>query len=1046
MNSIVGGRRAVFSGYRSLFTRPLSLSNIIQSDTNIGLIYFVILNSFGLAEIPSESIGFLSMEKCAETLRKTLLLPRTRFPMRANAAAREVVLQKKCVSEVLDHFARTRAQNRPKFLLHDGPPFANGSLHMGHFLNKILKDMILRYKLMRGYCVEYVPGWDCHGLPIELKALEQRKKGKELSPLHIRQFSRKLALEAIKQQKKDFSRWGVLADWKSHTYTTMDPQYEARQYDILKEMLSKNRIYRGFKPVFWSPSSKTALAESELEYVDHTSQAAYILFPLVEAHSSAFKALLNQYELQHVACVVWTTTPWTIPSNMALCVAPNLTYSVVEMVGKHILIANDLMESFLTAMDRPLGSRVIATIRGSDLIASKFQQPLKKSISTMIPGKHVTTDLGTGIVHIAPGHGQEDYLAWMEYCKGTRKILCPVDEDGRFTIEAGSELEGLDVLSDGNAKVLELLKAQNQLIQVASYHHRYPYDWRTKKPVILRATAQWFAKLEELHPIALECLENDVKTYPSNSKRRLEATLKARNEWCISRQRAWGLPIPVFYHRNGKALINAQTISHFQQLVLTYKSEGNEGSDCWWSLPVEKLLPPKYQHRADEFVRGNDTLDVWFDSGSSWYTVLASGMPYKERVCADVYLEGSDQHRGWFQSSLLTSVAMQRQAPFKNLITHGFVLDEQGRKQSKSLGNTVVPSDFINGTSKQGIPAYGADVIRYWVATTDYTSDVSIGPAIIHKVSEAVRKVRNTARFLLGNLNDFQPEADAIPYNSMLSIDKYMLHVLHQVNGQCTAAYETFAFQRVQQILTNFVASDLSSFYMEACKDRLYCDTAASRRRRSCQTVLHHTLQSLTWSIAPMLCHTAEDIWMHQMAQYRRCDPSDVVGSVFTQEETWHIQPSLWDNSTLANDWACLRDIRAHINRVAEKLRHGNDIRNQQECTLEVFTKEPKLLALLSDLTVEDPAVLEDVFLCSNVVLTSEAQVDGSWSSIEVEGMSLHIRVKPPKAGKCVRCWKFAVHAADQVMCSRCVDATSKLYKTAEKTYYVSDDKASTFG
>nr|CCA25221.1 isoleucyltRNA synthetase putative [Albugo laibachii Nc14] len=963
--------------------------------------------------------------------------------MRANAAVREVGLQKKCVQQVLQHFARPDAQNRPRFLLHDGPPFANGSLHMGHFLNKILKDIILRYKLMRGYRVEYVPGWDCHGLPIELKALEQAKKGKELCPLHIRQTSRKLALEAIKKQKKDFRRWGVLADWESHTYTTMDPQYEVRQYDILKEMLMQDRIYRGFKPVYWSPSSKTALAESELEYFDHTSQAAYILFPLVEAHSSAFKALLKQFQYEQVACVVWTTTPWTIPSNVALCVDPKLRYSLVKLHEKYLLMAEDLVDSFLDVLDRPLGSQVVATMRGSDLIASKFQQPLGKNVSVMIPGKHVTTDLGTGIVHIAPGHGQEDYIAWMEHQQGTSDILCPVNEDGRFTAEAGPELEGLEVLSEGNTKVLELLENHNQLVKVSPYKHRYPYDWRTKKPVILRATAQWFAKLEELHTIALQCLEKAVKTYPSNSKRRLEVTLRARNEWCISRQRAWGLPIPVFYHQSGQALINSQTIAHFQELVLTYKSEGKEGSDCWWSLPVEQLLPPEYRHAAHEYVRGNDTLDVWFDSGSSWYSVLAAGTPSKEPVCADVYLEGSDQHRGWFQSSLLTSVAVQRQAPYKNLITHGFVLDEQGRKQSKSLGNTVVPSDFIDGRSKQGMPAYGADVIRYWVATTDYTSDVSIGPGIVQKVSEAVRKVRNTARFLLGNLADFHPEKDSIPYASMQSIDKYMLHVLDQVNTSCTAAYDSFAFQRVQQILTNFTASDLSAFYMEACKDRLYCDPAASQRRRSCQTVLHHTLRSLTWSIAPVLCHTAEDIWMHQMAQYQQCDPSDVVESVFTQEETWHAQPPSWTNASLADSWACLRDIRAQVNRVAEKLRHGNDIRNQQECTLELFTEDPRLHTLLNELSEEDPAVLEDVFLCSNVVLTSKAQVDGTWSSVNADGMNLHFRMEPPKAGKCVRCWKFAVHLKDQALCSRCESIIDKL--TAGE-YKASDLKAATFG
>lgn len=1020
--------------------------------------------------------GEAAAKRLAEGLRKTLNLPQTAFPMRANAAAREPQLHARCVALVVDAQKARRQAGRPRFELHDGPPFANGELHMGHLLNKVLKDAVNRYKVLRGFAVAYVPGWDCHGLPIEVKALGrlQQEAGDQLDRLsasEVRRLSRELARAAVADQMSDFKRWGVLADWDD-VYLTMAPEYEARQYDVLKKMVSDGLVFRGFKPVYWSPSSRTALAEAELEYQDnHVSLAAYISFPLLYLAQPEAQQALASFVDKGLSTVIWTTTPWTIPSNQALSVNAKLEYAVVaspeDAGARHYLVARDLVNEVAEKLGKPL--EVLATIEGKWLEGSRFSHPLDSTReSVMLLGDHVTIDAGTGVVHTAPGHGQDDYFVWMDYHhkrKSEPVIHCPVDGHGKFTADAGADLQGLEVLGDGNKAVLDKLSSSGNLLVSNKFKHRYPYDWRSKKPVILRATAQWFAKLDSLHEAGARVLSEETgetQFVPKSARRRLEATIANRSEWCISRQRAWGLPIPVFYHKEtGEPLMTEETIMHLQTLVRSYKpatDDGREGADCWWDLSVKELLPPSMAGVADQYEKGTDTLDVWFDSGSSWHTVLDAQQDGIKQ--ADVYLEGSDQHRGWFQSSLLTSLAMQKVAPYKHVVTHGFTLDERGLKMSKSLGNTIAPREFIDGAtltlaadpnksnpnSKKTpkpktikVPAYGVDVLRYWVASTDYTGDVSVGPSVVGKVSDSLRKVRNTARFLLANLNDFDPAKHAVPYSQLpeRSVDRYMLHELAQLRTSVTDAYDTFAFSRVTHAIAHFISADLSSFYMEASKDRLYCDAPNSESRRAAQTVLWLSLQAISRAIAPIVPHTAEDMRLYLLSQQQDVPLEDVEGSIFL-EEGWMPTADEWTNADIARDWAAIRHLRLDVNRLVEKLRAADVVGSQLECNVAIIAPDAEVRALLADsAALGGDAALENVLLCSGVQVVaheSELELDatqGERGVCQLPGFAeqqkqVEVIVATARGHKCPRCWKYApeVDAAESQLCRRCAHAT----------------------
>ncbi|MDI9636111.1 isoleucine--tRNA ligase [Oscillatoria amoena NRMC-F 0135] len=877
----------------------------------------------------------------ANNYKDTVNLPRTKFDMRANAAKREPELQKFWANHQI---YETLSQNNPgeAFILHDGPPYANGSLHMGHALNKILKDIVNKYQLLQGRKGRYVPGWDCHGLPIELKVLQNMsaKEREGLTPLKLRQKARDFALKTVEEQRESFKRFGVWGDW-DNPYLTLRPEYEAAQIAVFGQMVLKGYIYRGLKSVHWSPSSKTALAEAELEYPEgHTSQSIYAAFKMKKLSKAA--AALKPY-LETLWVAIWTTTPWTIPANLAVAVNPELEYAVVEADpdyepanAKYLLVAAEAIERLSATLGTPL--TVKAKIKGKDLEHSTYKHPLfDRESPIVIGGDYVTTESGTGLVHTAPGHGQEDFIVGQRY---GLPVLSPVDENGDFTAEAGP-FAGLNVLKDANGEIIKALTEANSLLKQEAYVHKYPYDWRTKKPTIFRATEQWFASVDGFREEAMKAI-SEVEWIPKQGENRITAMVSERSDWCISRQRSWGVPIPVFYdEETHEPLLNEETIAHVQAII------AKSGSDAWWELSVEELLPESYRNNGKTYYKGTDTMDVWFDSGSSWAAVAQQRPELGYPV--DMYLEGSDQHRGWFQSSLLTSVATNGHAPYKTVLTHGFVLDEQGRKMSKSLGNVVDPMAIIEGGSNQKTdPAYGADVLRLWVSSVDYSSDVLIGQNIIKQLGDVYRKIRNTARFLLGNLDDFDPAKDAVPYEELPDLDKYMLHRITEVFGEVTEAFESYQFFRFFQTVQNFCAIDLSNFYLDIAKDRLYISAVNAQRRRSCQTVLAIALETLAKAIAPVLCHMAEDIW--QNLPYPTPHASVFAAGWVKLDPQWH-QPEL------AKTWKQFRQVRGEVNKVLEQARTEKTIGSSLEAKVLLYVSDEPLRDALNALVAPEATV-----------------------------------------------------------------------------------------
>lgn len=946
--------------------------------------------------------------------KDTVNLPKTKFDMRANASKREPEIQKFWEeNKIYDRLS----QNNPGelFILHDGPPYANGSLHIGHALNKILKDIINRYQLLRGRKVRYVPGWDCHGLPIELKVLQNMKAAERqnLTPLQLRQKAKEFALNAVNEQRDSFKRYGVWGDWE-HPYLTLTPEYEAAQIGVFGQMVLKGYIYRGLKPVHWSPSSKTALAEAELEYPEgHTSRSIYAAFP-VTSLAEAVKPALSEF-LPNLGVAIWTTTPWTIPGNLAVALNPELNYAVVEVTlpreglgFKYLIVAADLVERLSATLETPLS--VKATVKGKDLEHSTYRHPLyDRESPIVIGGDYVTTESGTGLVHTAPGHGQEDYIVGQRY---GLPILAPVDDNGNFTPEAG-QFAGLNVLGDGNQAVIDALTSAGSLLKEEPYVHKYPYDWRTKKPTIFRATEQWFASVEGFRAEALKAIAS-VRWIPAQGENRITPMVADRSDWCISRQRSWGVPIPVFYDEaSGEPLLNEETIAHVQAII------AEKGSDAWWELSVEELLPQTYRNNGRTYRKGTDTMDVWFDSGSSWASVL------KQRpelhYPADMYLEGSDQHRGWFQSSLLTSVAVNNCAPYKTVLTHGFALDEQGRKMSKSLGNVVDPAIVIEGGKDQKKePAYGADVLRLWVSSVDYTSDVRLGSNIIKQLVDIRNKIRNTAKNLLGNLHDFDPAKDAVPYEQLPQLDKYMLHRMTEVFQEVTEAFDSFQFFRFFQTVQNFCVVDLSNFYMDIAKDRLYISTPNALRRRSCQTVYWYALENLAKAIAPVLCHLAEDIW--QYLPYHTPHKSVFESGWVQLQQNWH-------NPELATFWQQLREIRLDVNKVLEQARVEKMIGSSLEAKILLYISDAELLSAIKSLNASNSNGVDELrylFITSLVELVDAPEkLQGSKYNLQADRW--RIGVLQADGQKCDRCWNYSIHvgenAAHPLICERCVAA-----------------------
>ncbi len=948
--------------------------------------------------------------------KDTVNLPKTNFDMRANAIKREPEIQKLWEeNKIYDRLS----QNNPGelFILHDGPPYANGSLHIGHALNKILKDIINRYQLQRGRKVRYIPGWDCHGLPIELKVLQNMKSAERqnLTPLQLRQKAKEFALAAVNDQRQNFKRYGVWGDW-DNPYLTLKPEYEAAQIGVFGEMFLKGYIYRGLKPVHWSPSSKTALAEAELEYPEgHISRSIYAAFA-VTGLSEALKSTLGEY-LPDLGVAIWTTTPWTIPGNLAVAVNGELNYVVVEVSRrgaeaqrgfKYLIVAAELVERLSTTLAVEL--TIKATFKGQDLEHTIYRHSLfDRESQVVVGGDYITTESGTGLVHTAPGHGQEDYIVGQRY---GLPILAPVDDNGNFTAEAG-EFAGLNVLGDGNQAVIDALMAAGSLLKEEAYAHKYPYDWRTKKPTIFRATEQWFASVEGFREAALKAIAT-VKWIPAQGENRITPMVAERSDWCISRQRSWGVPIPVFYdEKSGEVLLNEETINHVQAII------AEKGSDAWWELSVTELLPQQYRNNGRSYRRGTDTMDVWFDSGSSWAAVAKQRPELHYPV--DMYLEGSDQHRGWFQSSLLTSVAVNGIAPYKTVLTHGFALDEQGRKMSKSEGNVLDPNIIIaGGKNQKAEPPYGADVLRLWVSSVDYSSDVRIGNNIIKQLNDVRGKIRNTARFLLGSLNDFDPEKDKVPFEDLPQLDKYILHRIYEVFEEVTEAFDSFQFFRFFQTVQNFCVVDLSNFYLDAAKDRLYISAPDAFRRRSCQTVLQIALENLVKAIAPVLCHTAEDIW--QYLPYKT-----PYKSVF--EAGWVQIEEDWLDPDLGEFWEALRQLRTDVNKVLEQARIEKLIGSSLEAKALIHIPHKQLgdaIKAFNPVKGNGIDELRYLLLTSQVeILDSTDKLQGLKYTTQTEDWT--IGIVNADGEKCDRCWNYSTHVGESaehpLLCERCIPA-----------------------
>nr|WP_071107128.1 isoleucine--tRNA ligase [Moorena producens] len=948
----------------------------------------------------------------SKSYKDTVNLPKTEFNMRANAIKREPQLQQFWAEQTI--YERLSQTNPGEiFVLHDGPPYANGSLHMGHALNKVLKDIINKYQLLQGRKVRYVPGWDCHGLPIELKVLQAMKleERQQLTPLKLRWKAKKFALKTVEQQSKGFQRYGVWGDWEN-PYLTLNPEYEAAQIGVFGQMVLKGYIYRGLKPVHWSPSSKTALAEAELEYPEgHTSPSIYAAFPMTKA-APGIKEILDPF-LPNLGVAIWTTTPWTIPGNLAVAVNPELTYAVVEGAqetnqSQFLLVAADLVERLSATLETPL--TVKTTVKGEALENCTYQHPLfERESKIVIGGDYITTESGTGLVHTAPGHGQEDYGVGQRY---GLPILSPVDGDGKFTAEAG-QFAGLNVLKDANPAIIEALNTAGSLLKEVPYVHKYPYDWRTKKPTIFRATEQWFASVEGFRDEAINAIAS-VKWIPAQGQNRITPMVADRSDWCISRQRSWGVPIPVFYdEETNEPLLNEETIAYVQGII------AEKGSDAWWELSVEELLPESYRNNGKTYRKGNDTMDVWFDSGSSWAAVAEQREELRYPV--DIYLEGSDQHRGWFQSSLLTSVASNGYAPYKTVLTHGFVLDDQGRKMSKSLGNILEPAIIIEGGKNQKKePPYGADVLRLWVSSVDYSSDVPISQSILKQLADVYRKIRNTARFLLGNLHDFDPAKDKVPVQELPELDRYMLHRITEVFEDVTDAFESYQFFRFFQSVQNFCVVDLSNFYLDIAKDRLYISAANSPRRRSCQTVLQIAVENLAKAIAPVLCHMAEDIW--QYLPYQKSHES-----VF--ESGWVKLDEQWKNPELAASWSTLRTIRTEVNKVLEKARAEKMIGSSLDAKVLLYVKDEQLKQRLEAMNPSDSLSGNQVDELRYLLLASQVELVDSLEAIQTatysaESETIALGVVNAEGLKCDRCWnygpKVGTIAEHPTICERC--------------------------
>ncbi|KAG8903494.1 isoleucine-tRNA ligase [Tulasnella sp. 403] len=859
---------------------------------------------------------------------------------------------------------------------------------MGHALNKILKDIINRFQVLQGRLVNYIPGWDCHGLPIENKALSELGTGhQDLDPVKLRKSAREVALHNMELQMEEFKQFGIMADWTQQgIYRTMDHEYEIRQLRVFQELVRKGLIYRHYRPVYWSPSSRSALAEAELEYVEnHTSFTVYVKFPVQTGEMSSAlrdalqKAGVEEDEPVHLA--IWTTTPWTLPANMAIGVNPELEYTLVRRSDGVVIVARERLESLAKFINDP---DVIGVVSGQDIVGTGYShifRPQKGRVPRVVPWSYVSSATGTGLVHMAPAHGAEDYSALKAIGLFNEvAIPCPVDEDGKFTTELrqlaqdpgiADQLVGLPVQSEGSKTIVGILKSTGVLLAEEKLKHRYPYDWKTKKPIITRATAQWFASVDDIKEASTQSL-NDVHFYPEVSRSRLESFVRERSEWCISRQRVWGVPIPALYDsETDEAILTTSSLDHIIAIL------EKKGVDYWFEGPVEEFISNDLQKNGRNYVKRNDTVDVWFDSGTSWSLIEdllpSQSGPHRREYLTDVCLEGSDQHRGWFQSLLLTAVSAAKdgpKSPYKNLITHGFVLDDKGKKMSKSLGNVISPLSVINGgEDKKKMPAHGADILRLWAASVDYGKDVSIGPRVLAQTSEAYRKLRNTLRFLLANLQDGAALSGSfvpVQQSEISLVDRYVMHQLYELEITCKDAYENFNFPKVATSVYHFATTTLSSLYFDVTKDSLYADSANEPRRQAIVTVLGQVLQTLVPILAPITPHLSEEV--HEVL-VKKTGASPLL-SVFASG--WRSVDPSWLDSQVARKMQSLMAVRSAVTEALEDARRQKHIGSSLEAEVEIIFPSTSA-APVCQVLKEEADFLKTLFIVSNVRLGRQA-------------------------------------------------------------------------
>ena len=918
----------------------------------------------------------------SQDYNSTLNLPKTEFPMRAGLPNSEPVTLKNWEDNNVYEKLMEKNEGKPLFVLHDGPPYANGNIHLGTALNKVLKDIIVRYKNMAGFKAPFVPGWDTHGLPTELKARAKAGVGNSttIDDVELREICRDFANGYIDDQRNQFKRLGGLGEWYN-PYITLLPEFEATQIRIFAEMASKGYIYRGLKPVYWCSDCKTALAEAEIEYADDPCHSIYVKFNVTD---DLGKLSALGVDPAKTYFVIWTTTTWTLPANVAICVGPKYNYAVIKAGDEYYVMAEDLYQSAMEIAEIA-DYEVVATIKGSELEYMKTAHPFLDRESLVIVGDHVTLESGTGCVHTAPGHGVDDYIVCNNYPE--IPIIVPVDADGVLTEEAG-QFAGLKT-ADANKPIAQHLDKTGNLFALKKIIHQYPHCWRCKEPVLFRATDQWFCSVDDFKKEAVDAIQN-VQWIPAWGKDRITSMVKERKDWCISRQRKWGVPIPIFYcNECNEPIIDKDAMNAVADLF------EKEGSDSWYKYEADQIVPagtkcPKCG--GTHFSKEKDIMDVWFDSGSSYAAVLQN-RDYLS-FPADLYLEGADQYRGWFQSSLLTSVATQGTAPYKTVLTHGWVVDGEGRKMSKSLGNGIEPQEIID--------QYGADILRLWVASSDYHADIRISKDILKQLSESYRKIRNTARYILGNLSDFDPSKDMVSVDELYPIDKWAIVKLNELIAKTKNAYDTYEFHQVYHSVHNFCVVDMSNFYLDVLKDRLYTEKADSKSRRAAQTAIYIIVDAMTRMISPILAYTSDEIWKY-MPHTAENNTENVVFNDMPQEIAISVEDGFMAK------WDRIHELRDTVKKSLEAFIKDKTIKSSLEATVTLSANGEALEFLNS---VKDE--LAAAFIVSAVIVN------------ESDNAEIQVAVEKANGGKCERCWSISetVGTNDEhpTLCSRCCE------------------------